>query len=72
MKLPLPVTPTIEPETRNLFISGDMALWLGYAASTINPLIYTTFNIKFRQSFTKLLMCRAGSVRNRVKNRNSL
>jgi len=51
---------------------GDMSLWLGYAASTINPLIYTTFNIKFRQSFTKLIMCRVGSVRNALGTRNSL
>ena len=49
-----------------------MALWLGYAASTINPLIYTTFNVKFRQSFTKLIMCRVGSVRNALGTRNSL
>ena len=27
---------------------ADMTLWLGYIASTINPLIYTVFNAKFR------------------------
>eukprot|EP00092_Neocalanus_flemingeri_P031668 GFUD01034394.1.p1 GENE.GFUD01034394.1~~GFUD01034394.1.p1 ORF type:complete len:463 (-),score=82.11 GFUD01034394.1:47-1435(-) len=43
---------------------GDMALWLGYASSTINPLIYTVFNIKFRRSFGKLLLCRVRSLRN--------
>ena len=43
---------------------GDMALWLGYASSTINPLIYTVFNIKFRRSFGKLLLCRARSLSN--------
>lgn len=51
---------------------GSMALWLGYAASTINPLIYTTFNIKFRKSFIKLIMCRVRSVRAGIINRSSL
>ena len=40
---------------------GNMALWLRYASSTINPLIYTVFNIKFRRSFGKLLLCRTNS-----------
>ena len=43
---------------------GEMALWFGYASSTINPLIYTVFNIKFRRSFGKLLLCRARSLSN--------
>ena len=38
----------------------EMALWLGYASSTINPLIYTVFNVKFRRSFVRLLLCRTG------------
>ena len=36
----------------------EMALWLGYSSSTINPLIYTVFNIKFRRSFQRLLSCK--------------
>ena len=40
---------------------GDMALWLGYSSSTINPLIYTVFNIKFRRSFKRLLLCQSSS-----------
>ena len=36
----------------------DLALWLGYTSSTLNPIIYTIFNIKFRRSFVKLLLCR--------------
>ena len=35
----------------------DLALWLGYTSSTINPIIYTVFNLKFRRSFVKLLLC---------------
>ena len=40
---------------------GDMSLWLGYTSSTINPLIYTAFNIKFRRSFGNILLCRKNS-----------
>lgn len=29
--------------------------WLGYANSTLNPLIYTIFNLDFRKAFKKLL-----------------
>jgi hypothetical protein len=29
-------------------VLANMALWLGYISSTINPLIYTVFNVKFR------------------------
>lgn len=29
--------------------------WLGYANSTVNPLIYTIFNLDFRKAFKKLL-----------------
>ena len=31
----------------------DLALWLGYTSSTLNPNIYTVFHIKFRRSFLK-------------------
>lgn len=30
-------------------------LWLGYLSSTINPIIYTIFNRRFRQAFLKIL-----------------
>ena len=36
----------------------EFSLWLGYTSSTINPVIYTTFNIKFRKSFLHILLCR--------------
>ena len=36
----------------------ELALWLGYISSALNPIIYTVFNIKFRRSFVKLLLCR--------------
>jgi 5-hydroxytryptamine receptor 2 len=32
-------------------------LWLGYASSTVNPIIYTIFNRSFKQTFIRLLTC---------------
>ncbi|XP_052782305.1 5-hydroxytryptamine receptor 2A-like isoform X2 [Mya arenaria] len=32
--------------------------WLGWASSTINPIIYTTFNKTFKRAFIKLLTCK--------------
>ncbi|XP_023345216.1 5-hydroxytryptamine receptor 1F [Eurytemora carolleeae] len=40
---------------------GDIALWSGWFSSTINPLIYTIFNVKFRRCFVRILKCRFGS-----------
>ncbi|KAK2589130.1 hypothetical protein KPH14_001953, partial [Odynerus spinipes] len=36
----------------------DTFLWLGYASSTINPIIYTIFNKTFRAAFIRLLKCK--------------
>ena len=33
-------------------------LWLGYVASTLNPIVYTVFNSTFRRTFADLLTCR--------------
>jgi len=33
-------------------------LWLGYVASTLNPIVYTAFNGTFRRTFADLLTCR--------------
>ena len=32
--------------------------WLGYSNSTMNPILYTVFNVDFRRSFQKLLGCK--------------
>jgi len=32
-------------------------LWLGYASSTLNPIIYTIFNQTFKETFVRLLKC---------------
>ncbi|XP_054014486.1 alpha-2B adrenergic receptor [Hylaeus anthracinus] len=36
----------------------DIATWLGYASSMVNPIFYTIFNKVFRQAFKKVLLCR--------------
>lgn len=43
------------------FITKELILaitWLGYASSTLNPVIYTMFNKSFRSAFVNLLRCR--------------
>lgn len=32
---------------------AELALWLGYISSTINPIIYTIFNRNFRAAFSR-------------------
>ncbi|CAK9824083.1 5-hydroxytryptamine receptor 2B [Anthophora retusa] len=36
----------------------DLATWLGYASSMVNPIFYTIFNKVFRQAFKKVVLCR--------------
>ncbi|MFH4975755.1 hypothetical protein AB6A40_002464 [Gnathostoma spinigerum] len=36
---------------------ASLFLWLGYGSSTLNPLIYTAFNKRFRQAFLRVLRC---------------
>ncbi|KAL3101941.1 hypothetical protein niasHS_003350 [Heterodera schachtii] len=33
------------------------ALWFGYCSSTVNPIIYTIFNKRFREMFLRILKC---------------
>ena len=39
------------------FTVWQLALWLGYVNSTINPFLYYFFNRTFRKAFTRILMC---------------
>ena len=39
------------------FTAWQLALWLGYVNSTINPFLYYSFNRGFRRAITRLLLC---------------
>lgn len=39
------------------FTAWQLALWLGYVNSTINPFLYYFFNRTFRQAFIRILKC---------------
>lgn len=47
--------PNCEFITKEVFLA---ITWLGYASSTLNPIIYTMFNKSFRRAFINLLRCR--------------
>jgi octopamine/tyramine receptor len=51
MYLVLPFCPWCCPSNRLI----NFITWLGYVNSTVNPLIYTIFNLDFRKAFKKLL-----------------
>lgn len=42
---------------------SSIILWLGYLSSTLNPIIYTIFNRRFREAFIKILRCQFGKPR---------
>ena len=45
----------------------SLALWLGYANSTLNPIIYVTFHQDFRQAFRYLLCCQCSTMGTRLR-----
>ena len=47
----------IESNKENLHIILSWLSYLGYIASAINPLIYTSFNKKFRKNFIQIMFC---------------
>ncbi|XP_052772066.1 octopamine receptor 2-like [Mya arenaria] len=40
-------------------------IWLGYANSSLNPILYTIFNDDFRKAFHKIVFCKTGRANNR-------
>ena len=42
-------------------------VWLGYVSSTLNPIIYTTFNKTFKMTFIKLLKCQYRTIQKSLR-----
>ena len=45
----------------------SFALWLGYANSMLNPMIYVTFHQDFRKAFSYLLCCQCATMGTRLR-----
>ncbi|KAA0202637.1 hypothetical protein HAZT_HAZT011651 [Hyalella azteca] len=46
---------------------SSLFLWLGYANSTLNPIIYATLNKDFRRPFQEILCLRCSSLNNLMR-----
>lgn len=49
---------------------NSVILWLGYLSSTLNPVIYTTFNRRFREAFLRIIRCQCLKPRENVYSRS--
>lgn len=47
---------------------GALFLWLGYANSFLNPIIYARFNRDFRDPFKLILLCQCRDINRRMRN----
>ncbi|CAG9819255.1 unnamed protein product [Phaedon cochleariae] len=68
--LPFFVLALVRPflETTNaLRTLATLFLWLGYANSLLNPIIYATLNRDFRKPFQAILYCRCGSLNHMMR-----
>nr|XP_023030310.1 5-hydroxytryptamine receptor 1-like [Leptinotarsa decemlineata] len=68
--LPFFVLALVRPflETTNaLKTLATLFLWLGYANSLLNPIIYATLNRDFRKPFQAILYCQCGSLNNMMR-----
>lgn len=45
----------------------SFTLWLGYANSMLNPIIYVTFHQDFRRAFKELLRCHCSTLNSRLR-----
>ena len=46
---------------------SSLFLWLGYATSFLNPIIYARFNREFRTPFKEILLCRCFGINRRLR-----
>lgn len=69
--LPFFILALLRPFSESVYSVPDwivsLALWLGYANSTLNPVIYVTFHQDFRQAFRYLLCCQCSTMGTRLR-----
>lgn len=69
--LPFFILALLRPFSESVYSVPDwivsFALWLGYANSTLNPIIYVTFHQDFRQAFRYLLCCQCSTMGTRLR-----
>jgi 5-hydroxytryptamine receptor 7 len=69
--LPFFILALLRPFSQSVYSIPDwivsLALWLGYANSTLNPIIYVTFHQDFRQAFRYLLCCQCSTMGTRLR-----
>ena len=46
---------------------GALFLWLGFANSFLNPIIYARFNREFRKPFKEILLCKCRGINRRLR-----
>lgn len=59
------VRPFLDQDPKNPIVPktlNSVFLWLGYANSLLNPIIYATLNRDFRKPFQEILYCRCNSL----------
>jgi 5-hydroxytryptamine receptor 7 len=59
-----------EPETCIPHWLNSLLLWLGYANSFLNPIIYARFNRDFRTPFMHILQCHIRDINTRLRSEN--
>ena len=58
------------PETSIPHWLSGLFLWLGYANSFLNPIIYARFNRDFRTPFKYILQCHCADINSRLRSQN--
>ena len=71
--LPFFILALIKPLSQDSYIPlwlSSLFLWLGYANSLLNPIIYARFNRDFRTPFKHILQCHIRDINVRIRTEN--
>lgn len=61
------IRPFLDPTSSALTTLSSLFLWLGYANSLLNPIIYATLNRDFRKPFQEILYFRCGRLNHMMR-----